>query len=734
MPISSNNNPASAKEIVMGKLFKVIGVIIGVVLLLVIAAIVVLPMVVDPNDFKGEIVERVQKQTGRELKIAGDINLSVFPWLGVQVNGVELSNAPDFGKTPFASVKSAAIRVKLMPLLDKNLEVDAIELDGVVLNLARKANGTSNWDDLAKGGKGDAYEDRDEDKSRDQSQPGIESYAIGGINIKNANISWSDAQSGQKYEISGFNLRSGAITPGRPVGLDMGMLLRSKEPEVDAKIGLGGTIELDQTNQQLNVRDLKFTLDAEGAALPTGKLKADLKSVLLLALDGRAFALLDMQLKSGELNLTGDLKGAKLNSDTPQFSGNIAVAEFNLRDWMVSQGMEPPAMADSKALGRFAANINLIASGNSTKLNKLAMQLDDTKINGSAAIQGKATSFKLEMNAIDLDRYLPADSGKSNAASGKKASAKSPAKSNSEQLLPLDTIRSLNMSGALNIGQLKINNIQAKKVQITLKAKNGVLETKQTIGALLGGSYSSNVGINVSGKTPKLKYSSKLSNIKLQALMQQLSGEDKLSGVGNFNSNLTASGNDINAIKRTLNGKLNFNLLKGAIKGINLAAELRKAKALLSGKSAPAEKGPVQTDFSQIKGSGVITNGVLRNSDLQALSPFLRVNGSGAVNLVKERMDYTAKIFVVETSKGQGGHSLSGLEELERKKIGVPVRFTGPLASPKWKVKWEEVLLESQKEELKSKLEEKLIGKEKEGEEESSKDKLKRKLLRKIIR
>lgn len=718
----------------MGKLFKALAVLIGVVLLLAIAAIVVLPMVVDPNDFKGEIVERVQKQTGRDLTIAGDLDLSVFPWLGVQVNGVEISNAPGFGKAPFASVKKAAIRVKLMPLLDKKLEVDAVELDGVALNLARKANGTSNWDDLTKSGKNVASEDRDEDKGGDQSRVGIESYAIGGININDASISWSDAQSGQNYQISDFNLKSGAITPGRPVGLDMGMVLRSKDPQVEARVGLGGTIELDQTNKQLNVRDLKLTLDAEGAALPTGKLKADLATILLLALDGRAFALLDMKLQSGELNLTGDLKGAKLNSATPQFSGKIAVAEFNPRDWMVSQGMEPPSMADPKALSRFAANINLVSSGKSTKLNKLVMQLDDTKIDGSAAIQGKAASFKLKMNAIDLDRYLPAGSSKSNAGSGKATSTKSSAKAQPEKLFPLDTIRALNMNGSVNIGQLKVNNIQAKKVQLTLKAKNGVLETKQTIGALLGGSYSSSVGINASGKTPKLKYSSKLSNIKLQALMQQLSGEDRLSGVGNFSSNLTASGNTVNAIKRTLNGKLNFNLLKGAIKGINLAAELRKAKALLAGKSAPKEKGPVQTDFSQIKGSGVITKGVLRNKDLQAFSPFLRVTGSGMVNLVKERLDYTAKIFVVETSKGQGGHSLAGLEELERKKIGVPVRFTGPLASPKWKVKWQEVLLESQKEELKSKLEEKVLGKEKEGEEESSKDKLKRKLLRKIIR
>jgi len=64
----------------MAKLFKILGIFIGVVLLLVVAASVILPLVVDPNDFKGEIVKQVKEETGRDLKIAGDLNLSVFPW------------------------------------------------------------------------------------------------------------------------------------------------------------------------------------------------------------------------------------------------------------------------------------------------------------------------------------------------------------------------------------------------------------------------------------------------------------------------------------------------------------------------------------------------------------------------------------------------------------------------------------------------------------------------------
>ncbi len=713
----------------MGKLFKVLGIIIGVALLLVVAAVVVVPMVVDPNDFKQEIIQRVHEQTGRDLKIAGDLNISVFPWIGVQVDGVELSNAKGFGKGPFAAVKHASLRVKLMPLLEKKVEVDTIGLEGVALNLARKGNGSANWDDLAKGGK----QKKGAKTQGSKDGPALEGLAIGGIDIKDARITWDDAQAGQSYEISDFNLKSGAIVPGSPVGLSMEMSLRSREPALNARIGLGGTVELNQADRQINVRGLNLTLEAEGAALPNGKLQAELDSILLLALDGHAFALLDLKARSGALNITGDIKGTKLNTNTPQFSGKLAVAEFSPRDWMGSQGMEIPAMVDAKALSRLAANLTLSSSGMSTKIDKLAIQLDDTRVDGNAVIQGKAATFKLNLDAIDLDRYMAEDSAQGGATAG--ARSGDGTASTGGQMIPVDLLRTLDLSGTIDIGRMTLNKLPAEKVHVSLKSRNGVLESSQTIGAFSGGNYSGTLNIHAGGNTPQLRLTSKLSGVQLEPLLTQLAGEKRISGEGHFNGDLTASGNDINSIKRSLNGTMDFNLLKGAIKGINLAAELRRAKALLSGKPAPKEDGPVQTDFSQIKGSEKIKNGIMYNDDLQALSPFFRITGSGTANLVRETLDYTVNVFVVETSKGQGGHDLAGLEELERKKIGVPVHFTGTFASPKWQVKWDKVLLESQKEELRNKLEEKLIGEEKkDGEEESDKDKLKRELLRKIIR
>ncbi|MCP4126810.1 MAG: AsmA family protein [Gammaproteobacteria bacterium] len=382
----------------MAKFFKIIGTIIGAVLLLLVAASVILPLVVDPNDFKGEIVNQVKEQTGRDLKIAGDLNLSVFPWLGVKIEGVELSNAKGFGDGPFALVRHAAVRVKLKPLLKKELEVDTIGLDGVMLNLARNKSGASNWDDLAQGKQHKSAPDKKQKQDTVDSNAGLKGISIGGVDITDATINWDDRQSGQKYAISEFNLKSGAIVPGSPVGLNLGMVLQSAKPALKAKVGLVGTIELDQGKGLLNIGDLKFTVDADGAAIPNGKLQAELETALMLALDGTTLTLQNLKAKSGALSLTGNIKGSNLGTDSPVFNGQLKLAELNLREWMASQGMALPATSDPKSLGRLAASLNLVSKGASTNLNKLVIQLDDTKVTGNAIMRGSATAFKLNVD------------------------------------------------------------------------------------------------------------------------------------------------------------------------------------------------------------------------------------------------------------------------------------------------------------------------------------------------
>jgi AsmA protein len=100
----------------MAKPFNIALSVIGGLLLLLIAAAVALPLLFDPNSFRGQIAEAVQKQTGRSFSV-GDIQLRVFPWLRVALADVSLGNAEGFGEAPFAEVRQLGVGVKLMPLL-----------------------------------------------------------------------------------------------------------------------------------------------------------------------------------------------------------------------------------------------------------------------------------------------------------------------------------------------------------------------------------------------------------------------------------------------------------------------------------------------------------------------------------------------------------------------------------------------------------------------------------------
>ena len=132
----------------MGKLLKILLGLVALLVVLVVIAAVVLPMVIDPNDYKDEIAATVEKQTGRTLSIEGDMALSVFPWLGLDIGPTQLSNAEGFAAPYMARMEAVEVRVKLLPLLRKQLEVNTVRLDGLRLNLGKNKQGVTNWADI----------------------------------------------------------------------------------------------------------------------------------------------------------------------------------------------------------------------------------------------------------------------------------------------------------------------------------------------------------------------------------------------------------------------------------------------------------------------------------------------------------------------------------------------------------------------------------------------------------
>ncbi len=702
----------------MGKLLKFLGWLLGILIVLVLASVVLVPLFVDPNEHKDKIVAEVKKATGRDLTIAGDIGLSVIPWLGLDLNGLSLSNAPGFGEQRFASVQRAKVRVNLIPLiLKQTLEVDTVEIKGLELNLARSKAGVANWEDLSR---------RDHDKDSESTQfdtqeeadgRGLAGYSIGGVAIEDAHVVWDDQSTGEHYEIKGLNLETGVLSPGRAVEVKLALGLESRQPVMQAQFDLSGMLNADPDNRRTSLEDLRMELNLTGEGLPEAGVKAELSTDFYIDHAADTLEVKDLSLNSGQLAMRGGLQGRGINTN-PVFTGDFRLEAFSPRKWMQRFEIPVPETADPEVLKKLSLSATINGSDKHVALSKIAMVLDDTHIKGDFELLNPAApsyKFNLDLDELNLDRYLP--------PSTETAEAQSPSTSQQEApLFPVDQLRKLDLDGSLRVNTLIAKNVRAEAIEVKVTAKNGHLKLDQQVGRFYDGLIKGGVVLDVRGKLPKLNIDQNASRILAGPLLRDLTETDKLEGSGGFNTSLSSSGQTISQLKRSLDGTFDFSFKDGSVKGVNLAKMIREAKAKISGKAIPITHEPEQTDFSEMGGSAVIRNGIVTNKDLLAKSPYLRVDGSGKINIVMENLDYTIRPVIVSSEKGQGGQ---GLDELVG--VPIPIRFEGPWAKPEWKIDLAKVLQEQQKAKLKEKVDSKIQEKLPELEEklpEGLKDKL----------
>lgn len=691
----------------MVRLIKIIGGLVVLGFVVVVAAAVVLSLVIEPNDFKPQIVEAVKQETGRDLQIEGELGLSVFPKVGLTLGKTELSNMAGFGEAPFARMKAVNIQVALMPLLDKRLEMDEIVVDGLTLNLKRNRAGRSNWDDLIDD-RGRDHDDRDRDDERhddrdhdderhDGKGPGLESLKIDGIRIENANISWQDEQQGQDIRLSDFNLVSGALTAGRPVDITLNARLQSSQPSVTVDVDMKGSIRANTEGSQFTVEPLTLGVQATGQMLPGGQLGLDLKSTALgLDLKAQTMTLAGLAIDVMGLAVRGEVSGKSVMS-APAFSGRLSVAEFNARSLLKALGQELPAMADATTLTRVGASFALSVTMKQATLDELNAVLDDSKMQGRLALtdfSSQALGFDLMVDRVDLDRYLP-------PASNDVTTGKGEDNTNAGGLFPVEALRQLNMNGIARISEIMKMNMRATDVVVQVKAQGGHVNMKSSA-ALYQGKYNADATIDVRQKTPRLKASSRLEGVQIGPLLNDMQGKAELTGRTDANMDITASGNSQNAIKQTLNGDVAFAFTDGALVGVNIAKVIREGMSSLTGKSSSASDEPEKTDFSELGGTARITRGVIDNQDFSMKSPLLRISGAGKVNLVAEDLDYLVKVSIVGSLQGQGGNELQKL-----KGVTVPVRISGPFSNLSYRPDLSAVISDQVKEKAMEKVEEK---------------------------
>ncbi len=400
----------------MTKLIKILLWTIASLVLIIVLASILLPILIDPNDYKDEIAQQVYDNTGRTLTIDGDIDLSISLPLSValELGKIELSNAKGFTDKPFARMQGASLYVSIMPLLTANrLDVGEIKLSGMELNLIKNKQGKTNWADLSSASETKSSEEAKtststaEKSAEKKSSGSMPAISVAGLTISDAIISWTDEQANQKIVLSKSNITISELIEDKPFKLKISTHIDSSEPAIKGNFTLDSSPTISLSQQVFKLPDTLLSLDLTGDALPGGANKTTLSGDI--SFDGKTQVLdiNEMKLSSFDMVIDGLFHAAKLDS-SPEFNGQVIIQQFSPKQLAATLGAALPEMKEAKALNSADVKMTFKGTTDSMTISSLEANLDETSLKGTASIKNfKAPfyGFDLSLNQLNLDYY-----------------------------------------------------------------------------------------------------------------------------------------------------------------------------------------------------------------------------------------------------------------------------------------------------------------------------------------
>lgn len=209
--------------------------VLAALVVLLIGAAVAVPLLVDVNDYKDEIVAQVRKQTGREAAIGGPIRLSLLPTPTVTAEDVRLANLPGMADPDMATVKSLKVSVAALPLLSGNIDVKQVSFVGARIVLQRTADGRVNWEFAKDGGNKTGAGEKDD---------AGEGIAVRDVVVEDSTLIFRDAVAGSTLQFDDLDARVAADTLHGP--FDARLSFKSGDIPVSAELRTGDLRASDQ--------------------------------------------------------------------------------------------------------------------------------------------------------------------------------------------------------------------------------------------------------------------------------------------------------------------------------------------------------------------------------------------------------------------------------------------------------------------------------------------------------
>ena len=324
---------------------KILGLFILGLLLIIVALGFALTHLFDPNDYKDEIRKLVRDRAHVELTLNGDIGWSLFPWLGLELHDASVATLSEPTK-PFADLQMLGLSVRVLPLLRKEVQMSDVRVEGLNLTLTRDENGHGNWEDIGKvpastnapsapQSKPEATVDSAAAKPDKPWQP--LKLDIDSLTVNNARIDFNDIPKARQFSAESIQLSTGPIHNATDIPVKLTAFLSTNQPVVRTKTELTGKLRFDRALKRYQLDDMRFSGEAAGDPLQGKTLTFSAQGQLLADMTANVAEWTNLKLSANQLRALGELHVRDLDK-TPQLSGGISIAQFNLRDFLENIG------------------------------------------------------------------------------------------------------------------------------------------------------------------------------------------------------------------------------------------------------------------------------------------------------------------------------------------------------------------------------------------------------------
>lgn len=393
----------------------------GGIFVLIIIILLLIPSFVDLQKFRAQVESQVSKALGRTVSLKGDLSFSVFPWAGISLSGFSVENPPGFAEKEFLKIESFEVRVKLIPLLSKNIQAKGFILKKPMIFLEKNKEGVGNWEGIGKSGA--APKDEKQESSEGKL---FKTFFLDELLISDGYILWIDHSGGGKKEVSDLNLRVQDFSPDRSMDLSFSCKLDGRPLSLKGKAG-------------------PFGSDPGRGEIPFDLTAAALDQVQA-ALKGRVIHPAEA--------LEADL--------------DVQVSPFSPRKLMKGLGRPfPVETGDPGAMDRLGLALHIRKTPDALTISNGMIEMDQSKLNVSLEAKDflkPDLKFDISADTVDLNRYLPPPKGKSADETRKPAGKQQP---------DLSRIQTMIVDGKLRIGSLKYPSGQFQDVRMAISGREG---------------------------------------------------------------------------------------------------------------------------------------------------------------------------------------------------------------------------------------------------------------------